>query len=100
MKLQALKILVVTMGLLIFIGLGFLAYGLAAKFGGASGGGVSPLQAPLNVTLPKGAEVTETVLGENRLLVRLTLPDGSTRLMVFNLEDGRQTGIINLQRTP
>jgi|GEM_PF-2898894 hypothetical protein len=100
MKLQALKMLVVTMGLLIFIGLGFLAYGLAAKFGGTSAGSTSEASKSLDLTLPKGAEVTETTLDNNRLLVRLALPDGSIQLLVFNLEDGSQTGTINLKRVP
>ncbi|MDA0655285.1 MAG: DUF6476 family protein [Proteobacteria bacterium] len=103
MKLQALKVLVVIMGVLIFVGLGFLAYGLAAKFGGSSaissGSAVSALK-PLSVMLPKGAEVTETTLSENRLLVRLTLSDGSIRLLIFDVTDGRQIGAINLKRAP
>jgi hypothetical protein len=103
MKLQALKVLVVIMGVLIFVGLGFLAYGLAAKFGGSSatssGRPISALK-PLSVMLPKGAEVTETTLSENRLLVRLALSDGSIRLLIFDVTDGRHIGAINLKRAP
>ena len=98
MKLQALKILVVTMGLLIFVGLGFLAYGLATKISVTAGGGASQPEQPCYIMLPEGAEVSETKLDDNRLLVRLTLSDGSTKLLVFDLENGRQTRTLNFKK--
>ena len=51
MKLQALKILVVTMAFLIIIGLGFLAYGIAANFAEGEKG-VTLAGTPLPLTLP------------------------------------------------
>ena len=98
MKLQVLKMLVVTMGLLIFVGLGLLAYGLATKIGGTAADGESQTAKPLNIMLPEGAEVSETKLDDNRLLVRLTLSDGSIKLLMFDLEDGRQTGTLNFKK--
>ena len=98
MKLQVLKMLVVTMGLLIFVGLGFLAYGLAAKFGSTTAGGLSKADKSLDITLPEGAEVSETKLVDNRLLVRLMLSDGSIQLLVIDLEKGRQTRALSFKK--
>ena len=53
MKLQALKILVVTMAFLILIGLGFLAYGIAANFAEGEKRGTL-VRNPLPLTLPVG----------------------------------------------
>ena len=58
------------MGLLIFVGLGFLAYSLATKIGVTAGGGASQAAQPSYIMLPEGAEVSETKLDDNRLLVR------------------------------
>lgn len=99
MKLQALKVLVVIMGLMIFVGLGFLAYGIAAKFTGGETARVGPAE-PMSLTLPKGAEVRETTLDGERVLVRVALPDGSMRLLIFDIGAGRELGRIDLKRAP
>ncbi|HAA92628.1 MAG TPA: hypothetical protein DCS82_03030 [Rhodospirillaceae bacterium] len=99
MKLQALKFLVVFMGLMIFVGLGFLAYGIAAKFTGGSTG-LATTANPVSFSLPKGATIRETTLDGERVLLRLVFPDGSRRLMIFNIVTGQQISSIELKNAP
>ena len=95
MKLQALKILVVTMGLLIIVGLGFLAYGITANF--AEGDkGVLMVRSPEPLTLPFGAEIRETSIDGNRILMRLSMPDNQTRIIIFDMEEGREVQQIEI----
>ncbi|MEE2933388.1 MAG: hypothetical protein VX941_08195 [Pseudomonadota bacterium] len=98
MKLQALKILVVTMAFLILIGLGFLAYGIAAKFGDAEKGGTL-VRNPLPLTLPVGAEIRETIMNGNRILMRLSMPDNLTQLIIFDMEEGREVQRIEVKNS-
>lgn len=96
MKLQALKILVVTMAFLIIIGLGFLAYGIAANFAeGEKGGAV--VRNPLPLMLPVGAEIRETIINGNRILIRLSMPDNLTHLIIFDIEEGREVQRIEIK---
>lgn len=98
MKLQALKILVVTMAFLIIIGLGFLAYGIAAKLAEGEKGGAL-VQNPLPLTLPVGAEIRETIISGNRILMRLSMPDNLTHLIIFDMEEGREVQRIEVKNS-
>ena len=96
MKIQALKILVVTMAFLIIVGLGFLAYGIAVNF--AAGEKEDLLvQNPSPLTLPVGAEIRETIMNGNRILMRLSMPDNQTRLVIFDMEKGREVQRIKVE---
>lgn len=94
---QALKAAVIGMGVLIVIGMGLLVYGVTSGFGSlgdpAAGKGFGTVRA----RLPAGATIAGTTLDGDRLLVRLALPDGGGRLMIFHLGDGRQIGTVELE---
>lgn len=110
---QALKSLVIFLGLLIVIGMGILAYGIMVKFDewqARKDGEATP--APLAVTtpvvaevwtddlrvaVPAGARVVETVVADGRMIVRLSLADDSQRYLIFDLGTGRRIGAIELQ---
>lgn len=47
-----------------------------------------PLAEPVAVPIPAGARVVFTGLDGNRLLVRLALPEGATRLIVLDARSG------------
>lgn len=117
---QALKALVIFMGVLIVIGMGVLAYGLMMKFdewqakkqaapetpvaveapAPAASAAAAPAEAwpsDLKIAVPAGARVAETVIGEGRMIVRLVLPDDSQRFLVFDIDAGRRLGAIELQ---
>lgn len=110
---QALKSLVIFLGVLIVIGMGGLAYGIMLKFGEWSAKKdvettPAPLAAPalvptaawtgdLKVVVPAGARVTETVVADGKMIVRLSLADDSQRFLIFDLGTGRRIGAIELQ---
>ena len=98
MKLQALKILVVTMAFLIIIGLGFLAYGIAANFAEGEKG-VTLAGTPLPLTLPVGAKIRETRMNGNRIMLRLSMPDNQTHLIIFDMEEGREVQRIEVKNS-
>jgi len=115
---QALKALVIFLGVLIVIGMGVLAYGIMLKFEEWQAkkesevapaplvevvpSGNVPVVAEvwtgdLKVAVPAGARVAETVVAEGQMIVRLSLPDDSQRYLIFDLGTGRQIGAIELQ---
>jgi len=115
---QALKSLVIFLGILIVIGMGVLAYGIMLKFGewqAKKDGEATPAPlvavvpsatAPvvteiwtgdLKVAIPAGARVAETVVADGQMIVRLSLADDSQRYLIFDLGTGKQIGAIELQ---
>lgn len=95
---QALKALVIGMGILIIAGMAILVYGLTSQFG-STVAGKDQTQAfgTIRATLPAGATVENVQMQDGSVLVFLSMPDGGVQLMVFRLSDGRQTGTIELQ---
>ncbi len=93
---RALKALVIGMGVLIVAGLVVLAYAIVDKAGKPEAASV----AQSSIFIPKGAEIAETALGEGRIALRLTLADGSGRLILIDAATGRVTGTIELKRQP
>jgi len=108
---QALKALVIFMGVLIVIMMGVVGYGVVVKFGNVVDSGdpaapAVPLAVPaaavgwggnLHVPVPAGARVAETVVADGRMVVRLALPDDRQRYLIFDLGAGRQVGAIDLE---
>ena len=94
---QALKVVVIGMGVLIILGMGLLAYGVTVGFGSlgerASAKGFGTVRA----RLPAGATVVRSTHEGDRVSVHLGLPDGGARIMIFHLGDGRQIGTIELE---
>ena len=100
---QALKALVISMGVLIVVGVAILVYGLTSKLDDVAVEEEPDLTDPfgtIRVEMPAGATVQDTTLDGDRMVVRLLLPDGGARLMVFRLSDGRQIGTVELQSKP
>jgi hypothetical protein len=112
---KALKAVVIFLGALIVIGMGILAYGIMLKFDTwqarkdsqappatvdmGSPAVAEPWAGNLQVAVPVGSKVAETIIGEGQLIVRLSVPDGSQRYMIFDLSTGKQIGSIDLQPT-
>lgn len=110
---QALKAIVIFMGVLIVIGMGIVAYGIMLKFDEwQAKKEAEPVPTPLAVTrpviaevwteelkvaIPAGARVAETVVAEGQMIVRLSLADDSQRYLIFDLGTGKQIGTIELQ---
>ena len=115
---QALKAIVIFLGVLIVIGMGILAYGITQKFEewqakkdseaaptplvAVAPAGSAPVMAEvwagdLKVAVPAGARVAETVVADGQMIVRLSLADDSQRYLIFDLGTGKQIGAIELQ---
>ena len=103
---QALKALVIIMGILIIAGMGLLVYGLMTRvsWNEVSGqvekplpGQVASFDAVVS-TLP-GASVASVSVENDRAVVLVQLPDGSAEIRLFNLETGFVIGTIRLKAT-
>ena len=105
---QALKALVIFMGVLIVLMMGVVGYGVVTKFGNLADGddGADRAAPPTTgawetnpqVAVPAGAQIAETVVADRRMVVRLVLADGSQRYLVFDLDTGQQLGAIDLEQ--
>lgn len=95
---RGLKALVMGMGLLIIFGVIFLIYAIVQKSPDGFGRGFASDRSPSvsNVLLPVGAKVEETAVGEEQIVIRLRLQNGSERLLILNAVTGRLVGHIDL----
>jgi len=105
---KALKILVISMGLLIVIGIGLVGYGLTRKTprpeavatpGTAEA--VAPPAAPFafQYPAPKGAKLEQVLTAGDRLVLRYSSPDGD-RLLFLDTHSGQLAGTILLPSEP
>jgi len=102
---QALKALVIIMGLLIIAGMGLLVYGLLTRvsWNEVSGQAEKPPAAQtasfeaVVSTLPSGASVASVSVENNRVVVQVQLPGGGAEVRLFDLETGAVIRTIQLQ---
>ena len=96
---QALKALVIILGILILIAFGFLAYGVATKFGGSKPTvAAEGAFAENRVALSAGARVVETTFGGGRIILRVVEPDGAEALVLIDAATGVRVGLVHLDR--
>jgi hypothetical protein len=81
------------MGVLIVVGVGVLAWGLATRLDLSR-----PMAVDGRVTLPREAKVLDMTASGDRLVLRVALPDNSERLVIVDLARGRQLGSLELVR--
>ena len=95
---RALKAMVIGMGVLIIIGVIVLVVLVAQRSGNQIGSVIAEGKPPVaaRVALPAGAEVLETGIGGERIVLRLRLPGGNERLVILDAATGRQTGQTDL----
>lgn len=95
---QALKVLVVIMGLMILAGLTLLGAIMASRV--AHRPPATPASAPAfsaaPIDLPAGARVATIKVGTDRLVVDIVFADGNHQLLVIDLLTGRRLGTIPL----
>ena len=108
---QALKALVIGMGILILVAMAVLAVtiykratapgGERAMEAGQRTGVASGLAfGTVDLPVPEGAQIEEMNTVDGRLTLRLRLNDGSARIMVVDLASGALLGTLLLQPTP
>ena len=74
-----LKALVIGMGVLIVAGIGVVAVTLVNRTGGGA-----PASAG-RIELPRGARIAETHVDGKSVVLRLTMPDGTSRIAVYEM---------------
>jgi len=101
-NIRVLKAVVIGLGLLIVVGVVALIVGLfwrASKMGETPAGAkVAPptaLSGP--AALPRGAEITDMTTTGDRVVLRLRLADGTTRLMFVDPRGAAVTGQLDLK---
>lgn len=105
---QALKALVIFMGVLIFAGMGLLVYGLMTRVGSDEEVSQAPAGHPptlqgfgeIESTLPDGASVAGVLVDNGRVVVHVRLPGGGAEVRIFDLGTGAAKGRIRLKGTP
>jgi hypothetical protein len=112
---QALKSLVIGMGILIVIGLALLVYGLFQRasdpdftFFGESGQAAPEIEAPgpstafgdIVVPLAPGCEVVDMRAEENRLLVRIGPAGSCARIVAIDMTSGKILGNVTFWEKP
>lgn len=98
---QALKALVITLGILILVAFGFLVYGVATQVDpGPEDVQVSGAFGETRVTIPAGSRVLETQLGGGRIVVRVAKPDGGEALVLIDAATGVGAGLVHLDQGP
>ncbi len=100
-NIRVLKAVVIGLGLLIVVGVVALIVGLfwrASRMGEPAGAKVAPptaLSGP--VALPRGAEITDMTAAADRVVLRLRLADGTTRLVFVDPRGAAVTGQLDLK---
>jgi hypothetical protein len=95
---QALKVVVVIMGLMILAGLTLLGAIVASRMAHRSPATAAsaPAFSAAPIDLPAGARVATIKIGIDRLVVDIVLADGNHQLLVIDLGTGRRLGTIPL----
>jgi len=97
---QALKTVVIAMGLLLIVGVTVLVYLIVSGAGKSAGGaagetGVEPMRAPASVGLQEGERLVEMRPDGPRLYLHIDGPDGA-RILVLESQTGAPLGEIDL----
>ncbi len=104
---QALKALVIVLGVLILLGAGVVAVtiykrttGNLAESPSAPGNTVNFAFGTKRIAIPPGAHIDDVMSVRGRLVVRLRLADGSPRLLVLDLDTGAVLGELDFVPAP
>ena len=111
--LGAVKVAAVVMAIMIVIAIGVLGVTVAKRVGGAGDNEVAaaqpaaPVAAPpptafgeIALRLPPRARILDMTMDQRRLVLHLQLAGRDKALMVVDLENGRQLGLIRLEPDP
>ena len=97
---RALKALVVVLGIMIVVATGLVVYGIVAKLGNNVGDVGNEQAGVYNQTMSvsSNSEVKDFVVGDNRLVIKLSKQEGTDQFFVFDLSTGKQLGSIMLEK--
>jgi Family of unknown function (DUF6476) len=94
---QALKIIVIAMGVLILVGVTVVIVAVATRMKGSSPGRSFE---PASLVLPKGCRVVEMTTAGARLALRLGDGSECQLIVLVDPDSGRETGRISLLAQP
>jgi hypothetical protein len=101
---QALKSLVIALGVLILIGAGVVAVTLykrvAVNSAASPAASAGPGFGTQKIEIPEGAHLDEVIASGDRLILRLRLADGSPRILVVDLITGAPLGELDFAPAP
>jgi len=99
---RALKALVIGMAILIFAGLVLLIFGIINRSNELGDNNTTRLTGfgSVQFELPFGAVVQDTDIDDDRILLRIKLPDGGSRLILLSVTTGMQVGTVDLKTGP
>ena len=98
---QALKAIVIILGVFILIAFGFLVYGVATKFdGGEAGMALDSSFGETNIAIPAGSQILDIALGFGRILVRVEKAKGGEALVIVDATTGKRIGLLHLDQGP
>ena len=99
---RALKTLVIGMAVLIFAGVVLLIIGIIDRSSELGDNNTARLTSfgSVRFELPFGAVVQDTDIDDDRILLRIKLADGGSRLILFSVASGMQVGTVDLKTGP
>jgi len=100
---QALRAVVIIMGVMIIAGMGLLVYGMMTQISWGDETEQSAVaEAFGNVasSLPTGAVVAGVSVDDGRAVVHVRLAGGGAEVRIFDLDTGAATGTIQLKAAP
>lgn len=99
---RALKTLVIGMAVLIFAGVVLLIIGIIDRSSELGDNNTAHLTSfgSVQFELPFGAVVQDTDIDDDRILLRIKLPDGGSRLILLSVTTGMQVGTVDLKTGP
>ena len=99
---RALKTLVIGMAVLIFAGVVVLIIGIIDRSSELGDNNTVRLTGfgSVQFELPFGAVVQDTDIDDNRILLRIKLADGGSRLILLSVATGMQVGTVDLKTGP
>lgn len=93
-----LKALVIGMGVLIIAGIGVVAVTLVSRMGGTQSASPVPSATAGRIALPTGARIAETHVDGKTVVLRLSMPDGSSRIALYETS-GKLLSMIEVVET-
>ena len=99
MNIRFLKIFVVTMGVILIVGVAALVAAIGVRLAHRPPPPATAFTAP-PITLPHGAKIERMTTGPDRIVLDVSLADGSSELVVIDLATGRLLGTLPLREAP
>jgi hypothetical protein len=105
---RALKILVISLGVVIIAGTAVVVGTIIHRIGergepgdrnAPRGGAAGPAFGDVRIDVPRGSRIEQSHVVDDRIILRLSTREGATRLLVIDLKTGREIGRIGVHES-